>query len=167
MHPGPESSLSAEVPGAGDPASRTNARGGPAAPLSLRLRLDRGPDELADARHRLRDWLDATGVREPQLGELLVAAGEAWTNAYEHSGATGPGRRGRCRVDAHVEHGRIHLRICDPGRWKTPRTVSAGDLQLRGRGRMLMAALADTVNVDTGAQGTSVELIARIRTFES
>ena len=46
-----------------------------------------GAGALVEARQRLRDWLSRAGLLESTLLEVLIAVGEATTNAVEHSGA--------------------------------------------------------------------------------
>ncbi|MGH3969070.1 MAG: ATP-binding SpoIIE family protein phosphatase, partial [Mycobacterium sp.] len=41
-------------------------------------------DQMADARHRLRRWLTGIGADPHRLGDVLLATGEAITNAVEH-----------------------------------------------------------------------------------
>ena len=41
-------------------------------------------DHIADARHRLRDWLSGVDVDPARESDILLATGEAVTNAIEH-----------------------------------------------------------------------------------
>ena len=127
-----------------------------------------GAARLATVRDGLRRWLRTIGVGERQAGAVLLAAGEACANAWEHSGAraAGPGRPGAW-VQAWVQDGQLHVTVTDTGRWKPPQPpIEPGVATRRGRGRMLMAALVDRVEVRTGPAGTVVELITRLQASE-
>jgi anti-sigma regulatory factor (Ser/Thr protein kinase) len=117
---------------------------------------------LGRARDNLRDWLARSGVPEPALHEILIACGEACANAVEHSGALArAGRPGIFVTATRNAHG-VQVVVTDRGLWKIPAsepTVPSGG---RGRGRMMMAALVDHLDIRTGPDGTTVELIKEL-----
>jgi len=122
------------------------------------FRLDLNPAEdttiLVDARHQLSAWLSGQGLLGPGLHDLLLAAGEATANAYEHSGAVPGADAPAVRISAVVMDGQIRITVSDRGRWKPLASAESS----RGRGRILMAALADEFDVQTGPGGTTVSL---------
>jgi anti-sigma regulatory factor (Ser/Thr protein kinase) len=102
----------------------------------------------------LRPLLDMTGLPDDELDDLVLAAGEAATNAVEHA------RSPRLPfVDVSTEVGAAQARIVvqDHGRWRAA-TVE-GD---RGRGLQMMGVLADAT-LTVGALGTTVVLCNRSR----
>jgi anti-sigma regulatory factor (Ser/Thr protein kinase) len=129
-------------------------------PLSFAtvLCFELGEIELVDARDRLRVWLQAVGLPERDLGEVLTAAGEACTNAFEHAGNGGGPPTGW--IEATVSGDVLRIVIGDLGRWKEPNPTPP---ITRGRGRLLMANLVDTMRLSTGPDGTTVELTKNLR----
>jgi anti-sigma regulatory factor (Ser/Thr protein kinase) len=97
----------------------------------------------------LRPVLDLTGLSDDELEDLILAAGEAATNAVEHAQ-----RPTLPFFDVSTEVGQQEASIVirDHGRWRTP--VEGG---YRGRGLQMIGVLADaTVTVASG--GTTVVL---------
>ena len=119
----------------------------PAAELELRLPARAG--SLARLRHALRIWLGEHGVAPDILGTILVTAGEAASNAIEH--AYGPGDAW-FDASARWAPGAVTIVIRDEGKWREPRSED------RGRGLMLMEAMAERVDVDRSPSGTTVTL---------
>jgi anti-sigma regulatory factor (Ser/Thr protein kinase) len=122
-------------------------------PLPLELRFTAGPAEIAPIRAALRQWLAIAGV-SPQLStDVLLAAGEAVSNAVEHGHRTDP--NGSITLRASVTGTTLEVAITDTGQWKIPDPVPNG---LRGRGISLMRSLMDDAVVESGAHGTTVRL---------
>jgi anti-sigma regulatory factor (Ser/Thr protein kinase) len=121
-----------------------------------------GGSGLILARDGLRTWLSATGMPEVDLDEVLIAAGEACANAVEHSGALPDGATPAAWITATSEPGRVRVVVSDRGRWKEPIPASARSAR-RGRGRSMMAALVDHLEIRAGSDGTIVELIKERR----
>ncbi|HEX3649277.1 MAG TPA: SpoIIE family protein phosphatase, partial [Pseudonocardiaceae bacterium] len=124
-------------------------------PLQVDLPADAG--NLAATRRALRGWLTRCGVRPGQVQGLLVAVGEAMSNAIEHGHRDTPG--GRIRMRAMALGDRLHVVVTDTGSWKPPQ--AAGN-PFRGRGMALMRAFMDEVTVHSDPTGTTVHLYARI-----
>jgi PAS domain S-box-containing protein len=118
----------------------------PVMPDRLELRVEARPDRLITVRRSLSRWLAAVGVDGEQREDLLLACGEACTNAVRH--AYGP-IDGMMEVEAEIANGRIELTVRDFGRWSD--RVSRG-----GRGFALMESAMDTVIVEKGDGGTQV-----------
>jgi anti-sigma regulatory factor (Ser/Thr protein kinase) len=103
-------------------------------------------------RVELRSLLELTGLSDEQLEDLILAAGEAASNAVEHaSRPTLP-----CfDVLAEVGQERARIVVQDHGGWRPP--TAGGD---RGRGLQMIGALADAA-LTIGARGTTVVLRSR------
>ncbi len=112
---------------------------------------------VGEARARLRAWLAEAGVSESDTQAILVAVGEATTNAVEHSGAQAREGRPAVCMRAVLEHNQVRVTVSDQGQWRErPAGVHRGH---RGRGRTLMNAMVDQVHVRIHPSGTTVELV--------
>lgn len=125
------------------------------APLDLEFAADVG--ELAGSRAALRHWLNSADVTPEQALDVLIAAGEALSNAIEHGHRHHPS--GRVRLHAIALPDRLHLTIIDTGTWKIPSDIPAPH---RGRGIALMRALMQDVAIESQNDGTTVHMKARI-----
>ena len=101
-------------------------------------------------RQRVAEWAAGLGVGQDGVDDMVLATYEALANVADHAYPDGPG-------DAWVDAGRtvageLTVVVSDHGRWRAP----PPDPGLRGRGMMLIAALADRVAVHRGASGTRV-----------
>lgn len=112
------------------------------------------PRMLAPARRALRRWLSEAGADNEEVEDLVLACGEAASNALEH--AHGPGEDATLRIEAVDENGEVTITVTDTGRWR-PRAERPG-----GRGFHLMNALTDDVEVVLGTSGTAVQLRRRL-----
>jgi anti-sigma regulatory factor (Ser/Thr protein kinase) len=101
-------------------------------------------------------------VQEPALHEILIACGEACANAVEHSGALSHGDEPGIRVTATRLSWGVRVIVSDRGHWKVPASEPTVPVNGRGRGRMMMAALVDRLDIRTGPEGTTVELIKEL-----
>nr|WP_052478715.1 ATP-binding protein [Kibdelosporangium sp. MJ126-NF4]CEL20238.1 Serine phosphatase RsbU, regulator of sigma subunit [Kibdelosporangium sp. MJ126-NF4]CTQ97464.1 Serine phosphatase RsbU, regulator of sigma subunit [Kibdelosporangium sp. MJ126-NF4] len=117
------------------------------------LRFSADPGKLRAARRELVRWADQLHLGTNLTQDIVLALDEATTNAVEHAylGRTGPvtlfagcDRSGHCAWTV----------VSDNGTWRTPRTGPT----TRGRGLLLMAALADEFDVTSIASGTTVVL---------
>ena len=119
--------------------------------LDLRFPADKG--ELAPARATLRAWLGRCELSRRTVQDVLVAVGEACTNAIEHGYRAGPARHVRLTAEATAT--RLRLTVADSGRWKEAGT---GADPLRGHGITVMRALMHDVSIDWGPAGTTVDM---------
>jgi anti-sigma regulatory factor (Ser/Thr protein kinase) len=119
----------------------------------LRLRIAARPEELAAIRRLLRGWLTDAGADRRSIEAVLLATGEACTNAIEH--AYGPGEQ-TFELEGAREGDDVVLVIRDSGRWRPPRG------QNRGRGLGLMETFMDEVEVTPTDTGTAVRMRRRI-----
>ena len=106
-------------------------------------------NQLAGLRVELRKWLLAASVGPDDTDDILVAVGEALTNAIEH----GHGHDGR-PIDMRAEHKHnLHtFAIRDRGAWRYPPTNDGS----RGRGLALIHKLMDDVSIERSESGTTI-----------
>jgi serine phosphatase RsbU (regulator of sigma subunit)/anti-sigma regulatory factor (Ser/Thr protein kinase) len=126
------------------------------APLAITFAAEAG--QLAPVRGALRGWLEKCDVPVELVQKVLVAVGEACTNAIEH------GRRRaddtvRLRAEALVDQ--ISVTVADTGQWKAP--VPPAGSRRRGHGLLVMRAMMDDVAITSSAAGTTVAMRTRIR----
>ncbi|WP_410872071.1 ATP-binding protein [Nocardia sp. A7] len=107
---------------------------------------------LAEVRHALQEWLADVPVDPTAAYDIVLAVGEACTNAVEH-GHRGDG--GTVRLSAALTETHVHIIVADGGRWVTP---EAGTDRSRGRGMGIMRALSNEFEVSTSAAGTVVDM---------
>jgi anti-sigma regulatory factor (Ser/Thr protein kinase) len=127
----------------------TDARG----PAPLRILLPAVPASLAVVRDRLRSWLPTAAVNAATAADVLLAVGEAASNAVEHA-VRGAARNVVLEVTATATGTGLALTVKDNGRWHAPQSSPQG----RGHGSRLMRALVDTVTITPTPQGTTVEM---------
>jgi integral membrane sensor domain MASE1/anti-sigma regulatory factor (Ser/Thr protein kinase) len=123
----------------------------PTGPLALRIPAH--PQRLFAVRRSLARWLAVSGVDTDVADDILLACGEACSNAIQH--AYGPGD-GSVEIDAHIEGGTLELLVRDFGRWSA-RTSG------RGRGLKMIEACVDTVTIEQKESGTQVTMRRGIR----
>ena len=109
------------------------------------------PGVLSGLRRELRGWLQTAGVSGDDTDDILVAVGEALTNAIEH-GHNNDG--GPIDMSAEYRGGRHVFTVGDHGNWKVP-VDSHGS---RGRGLTMMGQLMDEVEITQRDSGTLVTL---------
>ncbi|MBE1470042.1 ATP-binding protein [Kibdelosporangium phytohabitans] len=117
------------------------------------LRFPADPTNLGVARRDIGKWASALRLGTELTQDIVLALDEAATNAVEHAylGRGGPvtlfagcDKAGHCAWTV----------VSDSGHWRTPRPGPS----TRGRGLLLMAALADEFDVTSTASGTTVVL---------
>src|SRR6202021_4001872 len=92
-------------------------------------------DFIAEARHRLRDWISGVDVEPQRESDILLAIGEAVTNAIEH-GSGGDATK-TVSIEAFVRGHTVTATISDAGQWSGDSSASQRSLQ-RGRGLTMM-----------------------------
>ena len=115
-------------------------------PLELEVAAE--AESLWNIRAKVRRWLVEIGAAPQDVQRLLVAIGEACTNAVKYAyGSTGGGT-----VAVHVElrSSDVIATIRDTGAWQPPNTDD------RGLGIPLMRRCIDDVRIDHRCTGTEV-----------
>jgi len=112
------------------------------------------PESLKEVRSAMRRWLSLVEADADAMSDLLVAVGEATSNAVEH--AYGPAG-GTVRVKLVLQGFDVIATVSDEGRWRPPRGEN------RGRGTLLMQRCGDEVTIDHRPQGTEVTIRRGIR----
>ncbi len=125
-------------------------------PEPLRIEMPAVPTELAGMRHALRAWLDVAGVVGAVADAVVLATGEAATNAVEH--AHDPTPAASITVTAAIDAGRVEILVRDHGHWRPP-DADPGD---RGRGLDIMRFVMDEVEIVRGAEGTTARLVLEL-----
>jgi anti-sigma regulatory factor (Ser/Thr protein kinase) len=121
-------------------------------PPPLRIRVPAIPASLAVIRAHLRTWLPTARVNPSAAADVLLAVGEAASNAVEHA-VRGTAGDVELEVTAWATRTGLALTVKDTGRWHAPRRSAQ-----RGHGSRLMSALVDTVTITPTPQGTTVEM---------
>ncbi len=109
------------------------------------------PDSIRRVRAELRGWLNQLGLDPQEVTGILIAVGEACTNAVEH--AYGLGGRALFRVEASRTGDDVICSVTDAGAWK-----DNPDRFARGNGIAIMRELMDEVAIEFGPGGTTVTL---------
>ncbi|MGA8546507.1 MAG: SpoIIE family protein phosphatase, partial [Mycobacterium sp.] len=110
---------------------------------------------IPQARHRLSDWLTGIAVDPPRAVDILLATGEAVSNAIEH-GSTGDSPR-TISIEAFVRGRTVTATVSDTGRWSGDSSASQRSLR-GGRGLTMINGLADDVKTVRTAHGTRITL---------
>jgi anti-sigma regulatory factor (Ser/Thr protein kinase) len=119
-------------------------------------RFPADPAELAGCRAVLRGWLQELGVSTMDEQHIVLAVGEAAANSVEHAYRGGTGEVEVVgSVDA--DHTLV-IAVRDGGSWR-PESADPH----RGRGRHVMAAVVDRVELDRDGPGTEVRLCRQVQ----
>ena len=124
-------------------------------PRSFATVLTAAPAQIPVARDRLREWLASIAVAPKRELDILLATGEAVTNAIEH-GSDGESRR-TVSVEAFLRQQTVAVTVSDTGRWVGDSSASLRSRR-RGRGLTLIGGLADHVDTLRTPGGTRVTL---------
>ncbi|MGH3786711.1 MAG: ATP-binding SpoIIE family protein phosphatase [Pseudonocardiaceae bacterium] len=114
------------------------------------------PWSLRDIRVAVRRWLSGVGASPRTVADLLVAVGEACSNAVEHAyGFDG----GTVTVHMELQLPDVLVTVRDTGRWRRPRSDDPG------RGILFMRNCSDDLRIDRSPTGTNV-VIRRVLSRE-
>jgi signal transduction histidine kinase/DNA-binding response OmpR family regulator len=126
-----------------------------AAARSFAIVLPAARVQIPVVRGQLRHWLTTIGVVPLREQDILLATGEAVTNAIEHGSHSEPRRT--VSVEAFLRQETVAVTVSDTGRWVGDSSASLRS-QLRGRGLTLISGLADRVDTVRTPAGTRVTL---------
>ena len=116
----------------------------------LELQFDARPEVAATLRARLSGWLEHAGLARKDVFEVTLAATEAFENAVRH-----PRQPRSPTVDlrASLTDSAVCVSVRDRGIWNG---LELGESH--GLGLPMMRLLMDGVDVQTGADGTTVTM---------
>jgi PAS domain S-box-containing protein len=115
-------------------------------------RVPAAAGELAHVRHEVRSWLESQALPEPVRDDMVLAVGEACSNAVEHAYASGD--RDAVVIEGFRSHDELVFTVRDYGAW---RPLIANPQ--RNRGLRLIAEVTDDVVVGRARDGgTRVEM---------
>lgn len=124
------------------------------------LRVPARLTSLAFVRSAIAYMLDRDSRSSEETGRLLLAAGEAVTNAIEH----GSTRWGMVDVEVTLQPAIARLVVTDQGDPTRPPHIDlaapappAGSL--RGRGLLIMRELSDEIRVEPVGEGTRLTMV--------
>lgn len=126
-------------------------------PTPLALSVPAEAASLAPVRQQLRSWLAMTGADDEVCGDVLLAVGEAATNAAEHAHDE-TGRPVEMTLQATLTGDTLQFTLSDNGSWRPP----VGSNGRRGHGIRLMKALVDGVDITTTPKGTTVVMLKEL-----
>jgi len=114
--------------------------------------LDRaaGAGGLAQMRADTRRYLRSVGMHAAAVDDVVLAVGEALSNAVEHSG---PSNSASVDVDIELADDELTIEVADYGRWRNRPPRPDG-----GRGLGIMRAVMDDVAIESEPTGTRVHL---------
>jgi serine phosphatase RsbU (regulator of sigma subunit)/anti-sigma regulatory factor (Ser/Thr protein kinase) len=110
-------------------------------------------DQLATVRHLIRRWVTANDGTDDDCAAFAIAVSEACANVVEH--AYGPADASMS-LRAHLSDEVATVVVRDRGRWR------GSSSRNRGRGISVMQEFMDDVSIQTGDEGTTVELRRRL-----
>jgi len=117
---------------------------------SLVVRLPAEATSLGPLRERLRRWLASADLERRAAADLLLAVGEAASNAVEHAIEPHPAA---IVVTVRIAPGGPVYEVRDHGRWDGEPSAPH-----RGRGMQIIRALSGDVGVDRSPEGTTVTI---------
>lgn len=114
-------------------------------------------------RDRFEAWLSDCGVKDAQVSEVLLVVNEALANCVDHAYVDHPAAGAMAvRADFEPAQGCLSVCVTDHGTWRQPNPQQRRDRR-RGRGVVLMHALAHHCTINGRADGTTVCLDYRCR----
>ena len=129
---------------------------------SFQMHFPSAFDSVRKARRALGSFAQACGFSSADVSDVVLAVGEACSNAVEHGHNAG----GRLSVRGAFEDGILRIEIVDDGagldETRTPAQIPSPAGTGRGRGIPIMRAVMDAVSYQSGPAGTTVFLEKRL-----
>ena len=116
----------------------------------LELQLDARPELAATLREHLTGWLENAGVARKDVFEVTLATTEAFENAVRHPRQP---RTPVVELRVSMSDSAVSVSLRDHGAWDNRQAGEGG-----GLGLPIMRLLMDGVEVQTGADGTTVTM---------
>lgn len=123
---------------------------------SFAVQLAAAPEHLRASRHQFARWLSDIQVPPFRSHDILLAVGEAATNAIEHGSRLDATQV--VSVRASVRDEIVTVTVSDRGCWINPSKSPATPSRHRGRGLYLINELANKVDINGSAHGTHVTM---------
>ncbi len=111
--------------------------------------------QLAEVRHRLRDWLARLELGAPLEHDILLSVGETLANAIEHG--NGLDEQTNVSMEIFARSDTVDATVSDLGHWPTESAATSHEAE-RGRGLTLISGLADRLYTNRTPHGTNVHL---------
>jgi len=120
-------------------------------PLHVQVEREATLHAVPALRRVARSWAEDCALDDDLAEDVVLAVDEAVTNAVEHAY---PGQVGVVRLAlSRGEGGEVTVTVEDEGTWRPP-----SDPGFRGRGLLLIDALADHAGVTATGAGTTVAM---------
>jgi integral membrane sensor domain MASE1/anti-sigma regulatory factor (Ser/Thr protein kinase) len=119
----------------------------------LLLRMPAEPRVLAPLRQTLRRWLREIDAAPPVANDILLASGEVCANVIQHAYGA---KDGLLEISLARRDGTAEVTVRDQGRWRPSSGVRGG------HGLPLIHELMESVEVNSGPDGTVVRMHRRI-----
>jgi len=128
---------------------------------TLRTRFPSAYESVAKARRAVGTFAHDCGFSAPEVSDIVLAVGEACSNAVEHGHTPG----GFLTISCSFEAGVLSIEIADGGAGFDERAaIDTGDWVGRGRGIRIMRALMDAISHRSTPSGTTVVMEKRLLT---
>jgi len=121
----------------------------------LELQFDARPEVAATLRARLTQWLENAGLARKDVFEVTLATTEAFENAVRHPRQP---RLPTVELRVSLTDSAVCVSVRDRGIWN-----GAEPGESNGLGLPMMRLLMDGVDVQTGADGTTVNMWRALR----
>jgi anti-sigma regulatory factor (Ser/Thr protein kinase) len=135
------------------PAERSDLTYGRDIERLLSENFDRS--QVTALRHAVASCAESAGLTDGRLEDFVVAVNELLTNAVRHGGGSG-------RVELWHENGSVVCEVADRGGGLTAQRPDRPTMdEPGGWGLWLAGELTDTIEIRTGAEGTTVRISTR------
>jgi serine/threonine-protein kinase RsbW len=106
---------------------------------SVTLRVPYAASSVAEARHRLIDWMSQNGMSTEEMDDARIVISELIANSIRHAQ---PLPDGDLEVQWQLGHGGLDLSVTDGGGISRPRKVDAPSSAVAGRGMAIVDSLS-------------------------
>jgi anti-sigma regulatory factor (Ser/Thr protein kinase) len=127
------------------------------APVTLRVPF--AASSVAEARHRLRDWMADSGLRTADIDDARIVISELIANSIRHAQ---PLPDGDLEITWHLEPHGLELAVTDGGGSTRPHKVHAPSSAVAGRGMAIVDNLTDNWWADRSRTRSTVHAIVRL-----
>lgn len=129
------------------------------------LTLPSKGQNIALFRHFVGEFVRDCGFDENEVFDIVLAAGEACSNAYQHGSPLKS--ENNITVVCKCAREALEIRIRDEGVFKKEASMTTDNNDIRGRGIMIMLSLMDKIEIDENTGGTTVSLVKKHKLKDS